>query len=203
MNRVLKFLLFADGFSILAVGMFGPIYAIFVERIGGDILTAGGAYAAFSITAGILLFLISRWEDHVKHKEKLVVLGYALGSIGILGYLFISAPIHLFVVQIILGMAGAIGSPAYDAIYSRCLDRGRFASEWGMYESMEYIVTAIAALFGAFVAAFFGFQSLFLIMFFLSLVGLFISLRLFYITKSARPDLGQSNKVGRRKVARA
>jgi hypothetical protein len=183
MNKILKTLLFADSFSIFAVGMFGPIYAIFVENIGGDILAAGGAYAAFAMASGILLFLISKWEDHVKHKEKLVVIGYGLGSVGIIGYLFISAPTHLFIVQIILGIAGAIGSPAYDAIYSRFLDRGKFASEWGLYESMEYIVTAIAALTGAFIASIFGFQYLFIAMFFFSLIGLFISIRLFYISK--------------------
>jgi MFS family permease len=108
------------------------------------------------------------------------VIGYGLGSIGILGYLLISAPIHLFFVQIILGIAGAIGSPAYDAIYSGYLDRGRFASEWGLYESMECIVTAIAALLGAFIAAIFGFDTLFIAMFFFSLIGLFISIRLLY-----------------------
>jgi len=183
MNRILKTLLGAESFYILAAGMFGPIYAIFVERIGGHILEAGGAYAAFSLAYGILIFFISRWEDHVKHQEKLIVIGYALGSVGILGYLFISAPIHLFIVQIVLGIAGAIGSPAYDSMYSKYLDRGKFASEWGMYESMEYIITAIAALAGAFIAAMFSFQYLFLIMFFFSLIGLFISLRLLYIRR--------------------
>lgn len=180
MNKTLKTLLFADSFSILALGMFGPIYAIFVERIGGDILYAGGAYAAFAIASGVLLFVISRWEDHIRHKEKLVVIGYGLGSVGIIGYLFVSAPIHLFFVQVVLGIAGAIGAPAYDAIYSRFLDRGKFASEWGLYESMEYIFTAIAALIGAFIASFFGFDTLFISMFFFSLIGLFISMRLLY-----------------------
>jgi uncharacterized membrane protein len=186
MNRILRTLLLTDSFSILAAGMFGPIYAIFVERIGGDILDAGGAYAAFAIASGVFLFLISRWEDHVKHKEKLIVIGYSLGSLGILGYLFISAPIHLFLVQAVLGIAGAISSPAYDAIFSRNLDKGRFASEWGMYESMEYIVTAIAALSGAFIASLYGFPSLFLMMFFISLIGLFISFRLFFISKNTK-----------------
>ena len=167
MNRVLRILLGAEGFSILAAGMFGPIYAIFVENIGGDILEAGGAYALFCLAAGILMFLMGRWEDRVKHKEKLVIIGYLLGSVGILGYIFISSPLHLFIVQIILGLSEAIGSPAYDSMYSRNLDKGKYASEWGVYESMDYIVTGIAAVFGALIAATFGFQYLFIIMFLL------------------------------------
>jgi drug/metabolite transporter (DMT)-like permease len=195
MNRILKTLLGADGFFILAAGMFGPIYAIFVERIGGDILDAGGAYAAFAIASGTLLYLISRWEDHVKHKEKLVVLGYTFSCVGFLGYLFVSAPVHLFVVQIILGLAEAVVYPAYDAMYSRCLDRGKFASEWGMYESMRSIAMAIAALFGAFVASLFGFHYLFITMFFFALVGLFISTRLFYVTKTPIKNKRRKNKI--------
>ena len=202
MNRILKTLLEADGFFILAAGLLGPIYAIFVERIGGNILDAGGAYAAFALASGTLLFLISRWEDHIKHKEKIVVLGYGLGSVGILGYLFISSPIHLFVVQAILGVAEAIIYPAYDALYSVCLDRGKFASEWGLYESMRAIITAIAALSGAFVAELFGFNSLFMIMFIFSLAGLFISMRLFFI-KTAKSEFA-SKRVGiRKRVATA
>jgi hypothetical protein len=72
-------------------------------------------------------------------------------------------------------------SPAYDSMYSRYLDGGRFASEWGMQESLSCIVTAVAAISGALVATVFGFQYLFIFMFFLSLISLFISLRLFYI----------------------
>ena len=76
MQRELKILTLASGLFIFAAGLFGPIYAVFVEDIGGDILTAGMSYSIFAIIAGVLTFLISRWEDHVKHKEKLVVILY-------------------------------------------------------------------------------------------------------------------------------
>lgn len=182
MNRILKYLLASEGFWMLSVGLFGPIYAIFVANIpGGDILSAGGAYAAFSFAAGFMVFFISRWEDHVKHKEKLIILGHAVGALGILGYLFIGSPAHLFIVQIILGIAEAIGSPAFDGIYSKNLDRGRFASEWGLYDSMDYIVTGISAAMGGLIATMLGFPVLFFIMFILSIVSLVVSVKLFYL----------------------
>ena len=43
MKRKLKILLMASALLMLAGGLFGPIYAVFVEQIGGDLLTAGGA----------------------------------------------------------------------------------------------------------------------------------------------------------------
>lgn len=176
MNRTLRILLLSNGFFLLAAGLFGPIYAIFVEDIGGDILAAGNAYAAFSISAGLLIFFISRWEDHIKHKEKLVIGGWALSCVGYLGYMFVSTPWHLALVQVVFGIGTAICTPAYDGMYSGNLDKGRFASEWGMWESMYYIITAIASVVGAYIASCFGFSALFAVMFILSLAGLVSSL---------------------------
>ncbi len=81
-------------------------------------------------------------------------------------------------VQIIFGFSEAIGTPAYDSVYSKNLTKGKYASGWGAWESMHYIVVAIAALVGGFVAESFGFQTLFFFMFLLSLVGLLVSLNL-------------------------
>jgi len=175
MRKVMKILLFTSVFFMFAGGMFGPIYAVFVKNIGGDLLTAGGAYAAFSIAAGILLLLLGKWEDRIKHKEKLVILGYGLSCLGFLGYLFIQETIHLFIVQIIFGIGEAINSPAYDAIYSRLLERGKFASQWGIWEGLQYIVVAVAALVGGYLASLYGFRFIFMIMFGLSVVGLISS----------------------------
>jgi len=178
MNKILKVLLLSSSISLLAAGLFGPIYAVFVEEIGGDLLTAGSAYAAFAISSGIIIFFISRWEDHIKHHEKMVVLGYGLGCVGFLGYLFVKNPFDLFLVQIILGAGVAIGTPAFDGLYSNHLDKGKFCSEWGLWESMDSIVAGISALAGGFIANTFGFRPLFIIMFIFSLIALITSLLL-------------------------
>ena len=184
MKKELKILVLSSALFVLAGGLFGPIYAIFVEEIGGDILTAGMAYSAFAISAGVLMFLISKWEDRVKHQEKLVFVSFLISSIGFLGYLFIQKPWHLFLVQIIFGIGEAIGDPAYDGVYSRYLDHGKFFSEWGLWESMQLILSAVAAAIGAFLANIYGFKFLFVIMFILSVLGTLVSMLL--IIKKAR-----------------
>lgn len=176
MRRALQILLVAEAFFMLAGGMFGPIYAVFVKEIGGDLLTAGSAYAAFAIAAGVLILLISKWEDRIKHQERLVVVGYALSCVGFLGYLLIQSPWHLFIVQIIFGVGEAVCSPAWCSIYSKSLDKGKFASEWGLYSTQKYIITAIAATAGGFLANLYGFQFIFKIMLMVSIAGLIISI---------------------------
>ena len=186
MKKTLKILLSTAAVSLLAGGLFGPIYAVFVKEIGGDLLTAGTAYATFAIAAGVLIFFISRWEDHVKHKEKLVIGGYALGCIGFIGLLLVKKPMDLFIVQIIFGVAEAIGTPAYDGLYSKFLDKGKYASEWGMWESMNWIVLGIAAATGGAIAHTYGFRTLFMIMLVLSIIGLVISFSLLKKKKKRR-----------------
>lgn len=165
----------AEALFMLAGGLFGPIYAVFVEDIGGDLLTAGAAYSVFAIAAGIVVFAISKWEDRVKQQENLIVVGYALSVVGFLGYLLIREPWQLFVVQIIFGIGEAIGAPAYDALYSKHLDKGKFASEWGMWDAMQWFVTGVAAAAGGFIANRYGFRFLFVIMLAISLFGLAVS----------------------------
>ena len=55
------------------------------------------------------------------------------------------------------------------------LDKGKFASEWGMWSSISLIVAGMAAIAGGFLARTFGFQLLFTLMFALSICGLIAS----------------------------
>jgi MFS family permease len=178
MREKLKILLLSSLFINLSAGFFGPIYAIFVEEIGGDVLTAGSSYAIFSIAAGILIFILGKWEDSIKHQEKLLVAGRFLAIIGFVGYLLVETPIHLFIVQIIFGISTAVVTPAFDSLYSKNLSKGKFASQWGAWESMYGIATGIAAIIGAFIAKEFGFKSLFILMLIFSIISFIISLYL-------------------------
>lgn len=184
MRKEIKLLLLSFGLFLLAGGLLGPIYAIFVERIGGDLLTAGGSYSVFALAAGILIFFISKWEDRIKHQEKLVIISYAIAAIGFLGYLFVKTPLQLFFIQAIFGIGTAIGSPAYDGTYSKYLEKGKFASQWGAWESMHWIVIGISSALGGFIAKTYGFQTLFTIMFTLSLLAIIVSLFLLKSKKS-------------------
>ncbi|MBU2640173.1 MAG: MFS transporter, partial [Nanoarchaeota archaeon] len=114
------------------------------------------------------------------------VFGYCLSCIGYFGYLLIREPWHLFIVQIIFGLGSAVGTPAYDGLYSKHLDKGKFASQWGMWESMAWIVIGVAAASGGFLADRYGFRILFVIMFVISLLGLLTSLFLVVKKKSKK-----------------
>ena len=173
MKRVLKVLLACTALFTIAGSLLGPVYAVFVENIGGDLLTAGSSYGVFMLVCGALLYVMSRYENKKqKYANYFIIGGYALTSIGFIGYLFISAPVHLFAVQAVLGVAGAINSPAYDGLYSKNLAKGKFVLQWGMWETTRYFAAGLGAIAGGAIAQFFGFRALFLTMAGISLLGL-------------------------------
>jgi hypothetical protein len=171
-----KILLITDSFYILAGALIGPIYALFVEKIGGDLLDASGAFAVFMITAALVVFLLAFWEDRSKHKKKFVIAGYGIGIFGYAGYLFVNSASSLFVVQAILGLSLALKDPAYDALFSD--SKKHLAIAWGTWEALDYLMLGAGALIGGFIAQELGFSVLLWCMFVLSVISFLISLHL-------------------------
>lgn len=185
MNKLQKVLLLSDAFYLLSGGLLGPIYALFVKEIGGDLLDASGAFALFMLTAGITVFLLALWEDKVKHQAKFVIAGYGIAVIGTGGYLFVNSPFSLFIVQVILGLAIALKEPAYDALFSVSGKR-HLTLAWGEWEAMDFIALGVGALVGGLIAQNFGFQVLLWCMFSLSIFSFLVSMLLFRIKESNR-----------------
>jgi len=173
MHKILKILITSSMFYNFTAGMIGPIYAIFAQKIGGDILVASSAIAVYTLVIGILILLFGRIEDRLD-KKKVFIIGRAINVVGIAGYLFVSSPLDLFLVQGILGVAIAMMNPTFEALYSRGLRKGHEAFEWSVWEGSINIMLSIAAITGGFVAATFGFQTLFLMMTGVAVMG-FIS----------------------------
>ncbi len=178
MHKQLKLFLAVNSFFVFSIGMFWPIYAIYVQKIGGDILDAGTASAIFMIVSGVGILFMGKVQDKIKRDKPVIIVGYSLMSISFLGYFFVSNVAQLFLVQVLLGISSVIVTPAYDSFYTKYLEKGKFASQWGAWEASWHIVTGIAALVGAFLAKMLNFKALFMAMFLISLIGLAMSILL-------------------------
>ncbi|MBI4894812.1 MAG: MFS transporter [Candidatus Aenigmarchaeota archaeon] len=170
MHKILKILITSSMFYNFTAGMIGPIYAIFAQKIGGDIFVASSAIAVYTLVIGVLILLFGRIEDRLD-KKKVFIVGRAINVVGIAGYLFVSTPMDLFLVQGILGVAIAMMNPTFEALYSRGLRKGHEAFEWSVWEGSINIMLSVAAITGGFVAAVFGFQALFLLMTAMAVMG--------------------------------
>ena len=144
--------------------MFGPLFAVFAEKIGGDILDISWAWATYLIVTGILVIFIGKLSDKQISKEKFMIWGYALNALFTFGYLLVSSPLHLFFIQIGLGIAAALSMPTWEALYSKYEDKKHEGYEWGLAGGEAQIIMGIAMVVGGLIVNYLSFKVLFITM---------------------------------------
>lgn len=175
LNHSLRILVATNSLLVFITGLFAPFYAVFVQRIGGNIAFAGFSWAVFSIVAGVLIFLFSNWELKVKEQELLIAFGYILRSGVFLSYAFMATIPQLIATQILWGIAVAIGTPAFDSVYSDHTTKESSIVQWGEWEGVAAIMAGLAALVGGVMIQYFGYQAVFMSMAAISLcLGIYI-----------------------------
>jgi len=118
--------------------------------------------------------LFSRFEDNTPNLTTFIAVGYLLASIAYFFYIFISSPVQLLIAQAILGLAAAVRVPAYDVFLSKHALKHPLLA-WGYWNATVYLVSAFSAVVGAALATAFGFRTMLVIIFLLSLVSFFLS----------------------------
>jgi predicted MFS family arabinose efflux permease len=184
LNKNLRLLIFVNTVITFTVGMFAPFYAVFVVKIGGGAALAGVSWALFSVVSGILILLLSKWELRIKRQHILLAIGYLIRSIVFLSYAFMNNIPQLLITQVLWGIASAIGTPAFDALYTSNTSKETAIVEWGDWEGVSAIATGIAALIGGLLIQSVGFKILFLLMSAISaLLGIYLLYQRYKIQK--------------------
>ena len=178
-NVLYKLLVTAFSISSFSEGIILPIYAIFVQKVGGDILDAGYAMGIFLITDGLFTILIHRLKWSPTQRLFLMVLGWIVWLVGIFMYLSISNVWTLFLAQFLTAMGNAIADPVFDQELADHTDKGLEELEWGFFEGGKSLLDGLAAIIGAGIAAFFGFTVLIYVM--IATATISFVLILFYI----------------------
>ena len=184
LNKNLRLLIFVNTVITFTVGMFAPFYAVFVVKIGGGAALAGVSWALFSVVSGILILLLSKWELRIKRQHILLAIGYLIRSMVFLSYAFMNNIPQLLITQVLWGIASAIGTPAFDALYTSNTSKETAIVEWGDWEGISAIATGVAALIGGLLIQSVGFKILFLLMSAISaLLGIYLLYQRYKIQK--------------------
>ncbi len=164
LNKNIKVLLYGANIWYFGEGMLGPLFAIFTERIGGDIFEITWAWATYLIVTGVFYIVVGKAIDGKGSKEKVMILGYALNALFTFGYLFVSSPWHLFIVQAGLGVAAALATPTWNALYAKHEDKKHDIFEWGLAGGEAQIIIGVAVIVGGLIVNYVSFQALFITM---------------------------------------
>ncbi|MDD3647176.1 MAG: MFS transporter [Candidatus Dojkabacteria bacterium] len=163
-NKRVRILLITNSLVMIASAMFGPIYALFVEDIGGDLLDASIVFAAFSLASAIITYSIGDFTDKTKEKELIIVAGYFIIGFGFLSMLLAKSILVLLITQIIIGAGWAIFSPAFDVVFTEHLNNKKAGKDWGAWETLYYFTSAFGALTGGLLVTYLGFHFMFIVM---------------------------------------
>jgi MFS family permease len=175
-NPVIRFLIISDTLLIGAAGLLGPIFALFVEDfvVGGDESVAGIAAGVYLFSRSVLQLPIAQFLDKIRGEKDdfwlMFCFSVLFATVPLL-YIFINTPIQLYIVQFVLGFFSAFTYPAYMAIFTRHIDKGKEGTEWGVYYTLTDVVSAALAVIGGYVAASAGFHVLIVVVVLLSILG--------------------------------
>jgi len=166
LTKAESILLWSSNLWGLGSGMLGPLYAVYAQDIGGDILGLGWIYACYLAVMGMGVILVGRYADSGKSMHaKLLVAGAILGTAATYGYVFVTSIWGLLFVQVMIGVATALREPSWYALYDHFSGDGSHDGYiWGLSSGLWYLFQGLALLVGAYIASEHSFTALFLVM---------------------------------------
>lgn len=184
-NPVIKFLTLTDVIIIGSIGLISPIFAVFVtdELVGGSVEVVGIAEMIFLLTSSLFQVPVAFFIDKIKgEKDDFIILFFGTFLISFIFFLYmlVKTPLQLYAVQFLYGTMTAFSLPSWYAIFTRHIDKKHEGIEWGVYKTLTTLATAFTAGLSGFVAYEFGFNTLFLIVGLISIMG---SLFLLFVSR--------------------
>lgn len=161
MRREIKLLLLVEFLIAISLGMLGPYYAIYVEKVLNDSSLIGYSYAVFWITVGLTSPIFGKISDK-KNRNLLIMVGGCLSFIVSISYSLVSLAYQLLIVEVLNGIATSCFNPAYKALTAELTSKKNRGFEYGLIDSISYITYGIAALLATVIFTYFGFKFLFI-----------------------------------------
>lgn len=146
--------------------MLVPIYALFVQEVGGGALSAGLTAGALAFASGLSALLSGRFIDKFGRAKTqyFLIVGWSLIGVSCLLYLLVHSVTALFAVQIFAGFVKTISAPAFDTLYARHLDSTSTGQEYGVWEASFFVTAGIGSVLGGAVVSIYGFSGVFIVM---------------------------------------
>lgn len=163
-NRALKVLFTYNSLFLFSANLLGPLYAIYVNKIGGGLILISVSAAVFYVVSTVFLIFVSRWGDKIKEMELLLAASYFIRGAGYIFFIFANSPIYLILLQSLFGIADALGTPTFGALFARHTDKAEEMLEYSDWAIVANLVVALGILVGGYLTNAYGFGILFLVM---------------------------------------
>lgn len=164
MNKSLKLLLAINSIFVLAGNLLGPLYAVYIEGLGGSIAVVSGTWSVMLLTTTLVNFILIRYGDKIKEHEYLLIFGFIFRAIAWIGFVYAPSITAIILLQIVIGAGEAVGSTGFDAIMAEHLDKSSHIRDYAVWKTISNVLAAMATLIGGFVVTSYGFTPMFVFM---------------------------------------
>jgi MFS family permease len=161
-NQALKTLFLYNSIFVFANNLLGPLYTVYIQKFDINVFSISSVWATFIFFTTVFTFLLAKIGDRIKEKEYFLMVGFLIRALGWLLYLFAHNILFIIIIQIVLALGEAFGSPAFDAIFSEHVDKNFRMSEYSNWRIIYNLSMVLATIIGGFVVYKFGFTPLFL-----------------------------------------
>lgn len=172
-NQALNTLFLYNSIFVFANNLLGPLYTVYIQKFDINVMSISLVWATFIFFTTVFTFLLSQVGDRIKDKENFLMAGYLIRSIAWFLYIFANSIPHIILIQIILALGEAFGSPSFDAIFAQHVDKKFSMSEYSNWRIILNFSMVLSTIIGGFIVYKLGFTILFLCVSLLSLFCFF------------------------------
>ena len=176
MNRIIKILIISEFFIYTGFGLISPIFAIFLKEdlAGGSIAAAGAAATIYLFSKSLLQIFVAKFTDGDRGNRRELYTMY-IGTLFLifvpLLYIMANDISQVYIIQVFYGMGAALVYPGWVVIFTRSIDYNKEGYEWSLYDTITGLGGAVAAALGGIIAQIYGFNTLFILVSAIALVG--------------------------------
>lgn len=165
-NRLVRFFILSDLMFLGGWGLVGPIFAIFVvdDIKGTSLVTVGAVVGVYWLVKAFVQLPLAIHLDKRRGERDdfhALVFGLLLGSVASFSFILVESIPMLFLAVAVKAVAFGFYTPSWSAIFSRHLDKKRYAFDWSLDNATVGIALGATSFLGGAMAKFFGFDAVF------------------------------------------
>jgi MFS family permease len=160
MRRNLYLIALAQILVAISMGIIGPVYAIYFEKISGSLKDVGIILGIYWIIVGILEIPFGILSDKIG-KKKVFTIGGILVSFSIFLYPFVSNFYQILLAEIIGAVGYSMQMPSFYSLLADSTKRERRGLEMGLIDSSWNIFYGVASIVSGMLVMTFGFSLIF------------------------------------------
>jgi MFS family permease len=180
-NKIVRYLILSDVAFWTGWGLITPVFAIFIvdEIQGATALTVGIASAIYLILSSLLRVPIGMFLDNCKGEKDdylFLITGLFIAALVPFGFIFSEFPWHVYLLQAVCAVGMAMSLSGWTAIFTRHIDKGKEATEWGLDATFLGFGAGISGIVGGWTVTNFGFTTAFIAVGVFGIVGVILLL---------------------------